>query len=62
MRRREIADTHRVLALCEGPLRLGGAACTQLTSQTDTRTIAFARPAAKHSQTAICNISKRQNA
>ena len=41
---------HIARAICEERLHLGGAACTQLTSLTDTRTTALAKPAAEDSQ------------
>ena len=59
MRRVDSSDAaqtiHRVHAVCEERLHFGGPACTRLTALTDTRTIAFAKPAAKDSQTPVCN-------
>ena len=55
MRRRSGSDAHRAHAICEAPLHSDGAACTQLTSQTDSRTIAFPKWEVKNCQMAICN-------
>ena len=59
MRRLDSPDVvqhiHRMRVICEPRLHLGGVACAQLTSLTDTRTIAFAKPAAKVSLLPACH-------